>query len=820
MEDVGRASGSSDFGALLRSYRLRAGLSQESLAERARMSTNGIGALERGYRRSPQRETLALLAGALALDDGQRREFEEAAARSGSSRRPGGATVAVGPWPSNGGSFLPLALTSFVGREAELDQIAALVRDHRLVTLTGAGGIGKTQTALQVGAARTAADEPVCFVGLATVSSLASVLTAIGLALGVQEAPNRPLRETLVAYLKERSLLLILDNCEHVIAESATVVAALLAGCPQVRILATSREPLRASGERTYLLPSLAAYGAIELFTDRARAIDYGFALTDENTPTVAELCRRLDGIPLAIELAAARVKVLSPQQLVQRLDERFRVLTGGERTALPRHQTMRALIDWSYDLLSEPERTLFRKLSVFAGGFTLETAAAVCADDTNDEFAVLDLLSSLVDKSLVQADPTVDARYRQLESTREYARQKLGDHGEHEAAVRAHATVFAGMAEELERTFDVTPDHEWYAQAEPELENWRVALEWALKSRGDVVLGQRLAGALRQVWVLLAAEGRRWVCAALDSADARTPAPIVARLELSEALFDSALVQHKACSESAARALAHYRKLDDPRGIATAQRFLGRALVFLGKIAEGEKLLRESLAAFRSLGARKLTGSVLEDLGIARQQAGDLDEARALYADGLTIFKDSGAERSAANVAINLAELEFRAGDVPAALRLANEALAVNRAANFTLMVAHDLSNAAAYLIALERYDEARSHAREALMIAQGAYIEVVVAWTFQHLAAVAALRPSADDAGADSRDRAARLLGYVDARFTALEAVLEFTERQEYDKACAALHDAFGSEECAALMNEGRAWTEDQAMSEALLV
>ena len=330
------------FGTLLRQYRIAAGLSQEALAERARMSVNGVSALERGYRRTPQHETLALLAGALALDVERRREFEAAAVRSGFVRR--GTSVALGPWPATSSSNLPLALKSFVGREAELEEVGSLARHHRLVTIAGAGGLGKTQTALQVGRALSSgAAGAVCLVSFARIANPELVVGAVASTLGVQEVPERPLVETLITYLKSKTMLLIFDNCEHVIEEAAIVTEALLGACPRIRILATSRESLRAAGEHTYRLPPLSIpsveaarrvnatnaleYAAIVLFIDRARAADHRFKVTDENAPIVAELCRRLDGIPLAIELAAARVNQSSLETLTGRLDDRLSIL-------------------------------------------------------------------------------------------------------------------------------------------------------------------------------------------------------------------------------------------------------------------------------------------------------------------------------------------------------------------------------------------------------------------------------------------------------------------------------------------------------------
>ncbi|MGA7354420.1 MAG: helix-turn-helix domain-containing protein, partial [Candidatus Cybelea sp.] len=497
VEDEGRTVGSPEFGTLLRSFRLTAGLSQEALAERAGMSAHGIRALERGYRRTPQRGTLVLLSGALALSDEQQQELEVAAARWVLLRDGSKASVTVGPWPDTLASNLPLSLASFVGRERELDEIATLVREHRLVTLTGSGGVGKTQTALHVTTALSDASAP-WFVGLAPIGDPSLVTSAIASALHVPEVPNRPPLETLLEYLKNKTLLLLLDNCEHVVAQAATVADALLTNCPRVRILATSREPLRTDGEQIYRIPSLSSRDSIALFSDRARSVDHRFALTEDNAPAVAELCRRLDGIPLAIELAAARVDSLSIAALVERLEARFRVLAGGERTALPRQQTMRATIDWSYDLLSSPEQRVFERLSIFAGGCTLTSAQAVCAAEDVAAADVFNLASSLVDKSMVVAEfDGIEPRYRLSESFRQYGREKLVDRGEAEIVAHRHALACLELAEQLERAYNNELEEVFLEQGRQELDNWRAALVWSLGARGDVALGQRLAGQL-----------------------------------------------------------------------------------------------------------------------------------------------------------------------------------------------------------------------------------------------------------------------------------------------------------------------------------
>jgi predicted ATPase/class 3 adenylate cyclase len=730
----------------------------------------------------------------------------------------------LGQHPNN----LPSQLTSFVGRAEEVATIATLLMEHRLVTLVGAGGAGKTRCAVQVGVEMLDSfEDGVWLVELASISEGSLITASIARVLGHRESPDRPLLETLLSYLERRSVLLVLDNCEHVIEAVRGVVASTLRSCPNVYILATSRESLNISGERTFPLPSLAVprasetqsaqdvlrYASVALFDDRARAAAPRVTITDESARFVAEIAARLDGIPLAIELAAARVKVISPQQLVQRLNERFRVLTGGDRSALPRHQTMRALIDWSFDLLSDDERAIFLKLSVFAGGFTLESATAVCAGGSIDELAVLELLSSLVDKSLVQTNQSDDPRYRLLESTREYARERLVASGEEAEVARAHAVAFLRLAEKLESDWEATPESVWVARAEVESENLRTALEWSLARHGDELLGMRLAGAVSRLWSFPAtAEARRWIAVALDRIDEGTPADVAARLDLAAAALDGVLGLPHASYVEAERALERYRVLGDDVGTVGAQRNMGVALVMLGRIAEGEALLNEALATLRRLGLRKMTGAVLDSLGLVRKSVGDLTGARNFYEEARAIFEATGAQSLAGAVTLNLAETEFFGGDAATAIQLAAEALASDRAVSFT-RIALLQANMAAYLIALERYDEARSYAREALSAARRTYHEVPALWALQHLAAVAAFQQGAD------RTRAARLLGYVDKRLSANEIRRQYTEEREYNAMLAALRGALGEGEIVRMMAEGSVWPEEHAVEEAAL-
>lgn len=721
MEVEERAAGSSGFGTLLRRYRIAAGLSQEALAERARMSTNGIGALERGYRRTPQRDTLELLVRALALDDAQRTEFEAVAAHSASSRRKY-ASVTVGPWARAGTPALPLALTRFVGREAELDEIEALAREHRMVTLTGTGGVGKTQIALRVATALSG-EGAVCFVALAPICDAKQVVTAIASALGVQEVPNHPPLEIVLAYLEGKTTLLILDNCEHVITEVAGIADALLLKCPRVRILVTSREPLRTAGEYAYRLSSLSSSSALLLFSDRARAVDHRFALSDENTPVVAEICRRLDGIPLAIELAAARVSALSLQALAERLNDRFPLLVGGTRSALPQQQTMRATFEWSYNLLSPEEQRLFDRLSAFAGGCTLAMAFSVCSEESQDEAEILDLLSSLVDKSLVVADVNAgETRYTFLETAREYARERLAERGESEAIAERLARVLLELGRKIagtETTYNARLDRplEVLRTMRIERANFDEAMHWTLTRRKNTRLGQELAW---RVPFLRANDALRWLSLALELADERTPRALTVnlRIQLGWCLVD--LRDHEYAIVAARHAAAASRHLGEARLLAAARRLLGRALTHAWKLDEAEFELQQALATWRELGDRRATATTLSYLAFVAFRRGAHRQARRLNLEALEALGDYD-DRYARLIKLELARAEYGLGNYEVALAYSCEAVPAleAEAAEGGLTCVILMLNHCTYLLARDGFDEAMEVALRALSAA-----------------------------------------------------------------------------------------------------
>jgi predicted ATPase/DNA-binding XRE family transcriptional regulator len=808
----------------LKRLRTQAGLSQQALADRALISVQAISALERGYRKAPYQVTLERIAEALDLTPDARERLERSKPRNRGPRRLG---QDLAP-PHN----LPRQLTSFLGRDEVVDEIAELVAISPLVSIVGTGGAGKTRTAIEVGT-RLLGRFPhgSWFVELGPIGDSALVPHALAEALRVQESPRRSLLETLLAYLSQKRMLLVLDNCEHVIGQVRSVAESLLRECPNLAVLATSREPLRIAGEHTYQIPSLAVparcvaspqegmkYGAIALFADRVRAIDAHFQLTAENVRTVVEICRRLDGIPLAIELAAAQAGVLSPQEICDRLDRVVDMPTAAGHASDPRHQTMRAVIDWSYALLSSEARRLFARLAILAGGFTLKTATTVCAGEDIVPEDVLALLSSLIHQSLVVVSfGQGETRYHLLETTRQFALEELAARGERHALARRHALALLQVAVRLDRDWYSASERTWFREAEGELDNFRAALGWSLGERNDVGCGRLLAGALARLWYSLSpVEGRRWVRLAIDSIDEDTPPEQVAALYIADAELCGALVESAASLASAEQALKLRSVLDDLQ-FARAEHAAGSALAAIGRGTDGEALLAKALSAAERLENRRLQALVLSDLGTARSRCGDVDGARRFYAQALTLYVSLGLERPASSIAGHLAEVEFAAGDAAAALHRAEEARAGHEATKNRRSEAVDLTNMAAYLLALNCFDDAREYASQALEAAREVGATALTAYVFQHIAAIAALNGKSEErAAAKKREQAAMLLGFVDARLQMLGANRDYTERQEYERAIGALRDAL-RDRFDAIVTLGAQWKEENAVAVA---
>lgn len=442
-------------------------------------------------------------------------------------------------------STLPVQMNSFVGRTAEIAELREILGESRLVTLTGAGGVGKTRLAVELTAGLAERAGAIHYVDLAPINQPQLVGDAVARAIGMPDQPGRSTVEALTRRVGDRDVLIVLDNCEHLLEVVATLTDSLLGHCPAVRLLATSREPLRIAAETTWQVPSLSlADEAIELFTDRARAVRRDFTATDDNATIVAEICRRLDGMPLAIELAAARVRALSPTEVLDGLHDRFRLLSGGARTAVRRQQTLRASVDWSHSLLTPAESVLFRRLSVFVAGFDLDAALAVCASGDVPRYQVLDQLTLLVEKSLVQAESIGDrTRYRLQETVRQYAREKLDESGEADAIRTAHRDHYSTLADQLN-----VPGRKNFRRrverAEADIDNLRAAFAWS-RDREEVARAMELASSLQPLWQARGRlrEGRTWFDAVLDddSTDFETVAPAAyARALADKVMLDS----------------------------------------------------------------------------------------------------------------------------------------------------------------------------------------------------------------------------------------------------------------------------------------
>jgi len=597
---------------------------------------------------------------------------------------------------------LPLALTSFVGREEEVAEIAQLVGTTRLLTLVGTGGVGKTRAALQVAAELLdGSGDGVWFVDLAPIRDPALVAHEVVLALGLTVPPDKTALQIILEYLKPRRLLLVVDNCEHLVASAAAALDAILRGCPKVTILATSREGLNVSGEHVHRMPSLAVpprdialsaataatYGAVALFAERAHAADGRFALTDENAEIVAEVCRRLDGIALAIELAAPRVKVLAVEQLSRRLDERFRILTGGSRNALPRQQTMRALIDWSYDLLSDQEKVVLRRAGVFVGGFTLEAAAAICNAETSlDEWEVLEILSTLVDKSLVSAEiQGSHQRYRLLESMREYARTRLVELDELENASRAHAAYFLEYAKLKREAWDVTPGAQWIEPMLPELDNFRATFEWLLEH--DPVSAAEFSAVIHRFFDRLAMQDEelRWIDRVFE-ANRELPARIEG--EVLDARMTLLINQGRpqGAVEAARRVLEIARASGSEAEIVSALIALSLPLTTESNKDEVAAIAREAVERANALG---------DELEISRANAALAStellspaERRRMLAESIATQRRLGRNRHAALTMMRLSLVELRDGEPEAAVRVAAPLVELCRSIEPTLLV------------------------------------------------------------------------------------------------------------------------------------
>jgi predicted ATPase/DNA-binding CsgD family transcriptional regulator len=609
---------------------------------------------------------------------------------------------------------LPLELSSFVGREKELAEVGRQLEGNRLLTLTGSGGCGKTRLALA-----TATDlverfeDGVWLVELASLVDPSLVPQAVASALGLREQPGRSPAEALSRYLGSRNVMLVLDNCEHLVEACAALAEALLRFCPRLRVLATSREALDITGEVAWPVPplslpdvrrlsdveSLPRYESARLFLERAAAVRPAFALTEQNAQAVAQICYRLDGIPLAIELAATRVKVLSVEEISERLEDSFELLASGGRTAMPRQRTLHATMDWSHDLLPDEERTLFRRLSVFAGGFNLQAAQAVCSGDGLDRDRVPEVLWHLVDKSLMVArEQDGEARYRLLETVRQYGREKLDDPEEEAELGRRHAGFYVVLAEEADQGLSGPEQERWLILLEAEHDNLRAALTWSLGEGGDISLGVRLAAALGGFWSTRGylSEGRRWL---EETASRSGPKATQARAKALNGAGWVAMLQdeYEAAGPLIEEGLTLNRELGDKEGIASSLVILGSAAM-MGRrddvpvvaLLEEARKLRPELEDQRTVARMVL----LESMVMLEQN--DRERMVALNEESLALFRERKYAYGVVMCLTNLGLVTLAEGDYEKATALLSEDLRLARDLNHKLYIQYCLTGLA----------------------------------------------------------------------------------------------------------------------------
>lgn len=734
---------------------------------------------------------------------------------------------------------LPIQVTSFIGRERDLAEVKRLLTGARLVTLTGSGGVGKTRLAIQITIEEIENFyDGVWLVEFAPLSNPALIPQLVATTLGLREQPGHPILNTLLDSLSHQNLLLVLDNCEHLIEASAQLANAILQTSPHVKILVTSREPLGIAGETLFRVPplslpdmrhkqsaeALAQYDAVRLFVDRAALLEPTFRVTKDNAPAIAQVCSRLDGMPLALELAAARIKVLSVEQISERLRDRFRLLTGASRAVLPRHQTLRTVIDWSYSLLTEAERILLRRLSVFAGGWTLEAAEQIAHDEDSLHPAdVLDLLTRLVDKSLVGAEAQGGVRrFEMLETIRLYARDKLLESGEAARVQNRHLEFFVELAEDAGARSKDDEQVIGFNRMEMEHDNLRAALEWSRTAQGIPEGGLRLAAALSFFWGVrgYSQEGREYLIAALGQnpsyptelrANALRGAGYLAyvRGDYPEArtLLDASLTVNRQLGPAGRHGLAQSLLL---RGYMESE---------VGEYATASALILQGLDIMRELADEWGIASALRDLGGCAVRAGDYAQAAGYFEEALPLFQRFGDHYSTAITLSGLAEIALRQANYERATGLEQESLTLRRKTGDKWGIAVSLGNLAWTALRRGDPDQTVVLLEESVTLRREIGDPGGIAWCLEKLAQVALIKAQSKSARQrlENFERAACLLGAAAALRAPGGSVVDLIDRPEYERQLTLLRTQLREPTFAAMWAKGQALTLEQAVEYA---
>jgi len=729
---------------------------------------------------------------------------------------------------------LPLNLTSFIGRDKEINEVKAAIENTRLLTLIGPGGTGKTRLSIQVGNEFiTTMPHGVWMVELAPISDPALIPQTVAMVFGLRESPGLPIAEQINDYLRAKQLLLILDNCEHLVEGSADFANGILKGCPQIKILASSREALGVPNESTYRVPSLglpdkkdisldkvSKFESVQLFTERAKAANPNFELNTKNASAIAQICRRLDGIPLALELAAARAKVLSVEQIAERLDDRFRLLTGGSRTALPRQQTLRALIDWSYGLLSEPEKALFRRLAVFEGGWTLEAAEKVCSGNGVDEYDVLDLLTQLVDKSLViteEKDGSV--RYGRLETIRQYAREKLLETEESIVVRSKHLEYYISLGTRLDKVYISPFQHDMIQQMAPEYDNIRSALSWSVEKDIEKATNLLSITVVFWSWVLLGntTEVGEWSKLVLDKLEEKgknEPSELITKLRgqmlnrYSQVLMN--IGDHKAACRAAEESIEIARKLNDQKTLANALGSLAHCSVYAGNPEKAQTAAQEGIKLSEEIGELHEQVWALDAMTHYHSIYGGDDEVYRYYEIINGVLRSQNIPNDPVYDGGFKVEQALKKGKFAEAEKIIDSLMFIilERKDNYTLATMQSMfAHALRQIGDLER---AEFHYRKTILLWQDRGHRAAMAHQLECFAFIALVQ--------EDPERAAKLLATAETIRNAINSVRTPPEQKEFEDAVAQLRSGMEAAEFEKAWEEGKSMSLENAVSYVL--